>query len=190
MPQAVDCTGSRCAYSRPSMTMRPPGSGRVTPAMILISVDLPEPFSPTRQCTSPAPSEMSTSRKAWTPPKRLEMPVNSRKFAKRDEPLKRSTSMRESAARRRSRPRLDSVRRDCLAAARHGDRPVPQTYLLQSPAIAKSRGRNGRPRRWTRGLQPAGDQTIDRLVVDSHDLVDLDQLAGHVDSRLAKARDF
>ena len=34
--------------------MRPPGSGRCTPEMILISVDLPDPFSPTRQWTSPA----------------------------------------------------------------------------------------------------------------------------------------
>ena len=46
--------GRDAAYSRPSMTMRPPGSGRCTPEMILIRVDLPEPFSPTRQCTSPA----------------------------------------------------------------------------------------------------------------------------------------
>ena len=36
---------SRCARRAP---------GASTPEMILISVDLPEPFSPTRQCTSPA----------------------------------------------------------------------------------------------------------------------------------------
>ena len=48
------------------------------PEMILISVDLPEPFSPTRQCTSPACSVRSTLRSAWTPPKRFEMPDISR----------------------------------------------------------------------------------------------------------------
>src|SRR5690242_20445244 len=82
MPDAVDCTGFRCGCSRPSMMMRPPGSGRSTPEMILMSVDLPEPFSPTRQCTSPADNERSTSRKATTPPKCLEIRWSSRNLAK------------------------------------------------------------------------------------------------------------
>jgi hypothetical protein len=54
--------------------MRPPGCGDSTPETILISVDLPEPFSPTRQWTSPARTSMSTSRSACTPPKTLDMP--------------------------------------------------------------------------------------------------------------------
>ena len=41
--------------------------------MILMSVDLPEPFSPTRQWISPAAMARSTSASAWTPPKRFEM---------------------------------------------------------------------------------------------------------------------
>ena len=86
MPQAVDWTGFRCGYSRPSMTMRPPGSGCSTPEMILISVDLPEPFSPTRQWTSPARKDRSTSRSATTPPKRLEIAWTSRKLAKSGNP--------------------------------------------------------------------------------------------------------
>src|SRR3954467_5050479 len=82
MPHAVDCTGVSCGYSRPRVTMRPPGSGRSTPAMILISVDLPDPFSPTRQCTSPAESARSTSRSATTPPKCLEIRCRSRNLTK------------------------------------------------------------------------------------------------------------
>src|SRR5437763_29580 len=125
MPHAVDCTGFRCGYSRPSMTMRPPGSGRSTPEMILMSVDLPEPFSPTRQCTSPPASERSTSRRATTPPKCLEIRCSSRKLPK---------------ARRCS--------------------------------------------------EASGDQPRDRLAVDAHDLVDLDQLARNVDLRLAEPGDL
>src|ERR1044071_3732412 len=130
MPQAVDCTGFRCGCSRPSMTMRPPGSGWSTPAMILISVDLPDPFSPTRQCTSPAGKDKSTLRSATTPPKCLEIAWRSRKLAKSARDLQPSES------------------------------------------------------------EPAGDEPRDRLVVDAHDLVDLDQLAGHVDRGLAQSRNL
>src|SRR5271165_5567106 len=80
MPQAVDCTGLRCGYSRPAMTIRPSGSGRSTPAMILMSVDLPDPFSPTRQWTSPAGKARATLRSATTPPKRFEIACRSRKL--------------------------------------------------------------------------------------------------------------
>ena len=82
MPQCVERTGFKCGYSLPAIAIRPPGSGACTPEMILISVDLPEPFSPTRQCTSPASSVRSTLRSAWTPPKRFEMPDISRNGAK------------------------------------------------------------------------------------------------------------
>src|SRR5438046_7411349 len=82
MPQCVEKTGFSFGYSLPQMAIRPPGSGDSTPEMILISVDLPEPFSPTRQCTSPTSSVRSTSRSACTPPKRFEMPDISRKVAK------------------------------------------------------------------------------------------------------------
>src|SRR5256714_6241661 len=82
MPQCVERTGFSFGYSLPKMAIRPPGSGDSTPEMILISVDLPEPFSPTRQCTSPTSSVRSTSRSACTPPKRFDMPDISRKVVK------------------------------------------------------------------------------------------------------------
>src|SRR3954452_814644 len=82
MPQCVEKTGFNFVYSLPEMAIRPPGSGASTPEMILISVDLPEPFSPTRQCTSPTSSVRSTSRSACTPPKRFDMPDISRKVVK------------------------------------------------------------------------------------------------------------
>src|SRR6266576_4728532 len=82
MPQCVERTGFSFGYSLPEMAIRPPRSGSSTPEMTLISVDLPEPFSPTRQCTSPASSVRSTSRSACTPPKHFEMPDISRKVAK------------------------------------------------------------------------------------------------------------
>src|SRR6478672_13325432 len=82
MPQCVERTGFSFGYSLPEMAIRPPRSGSSTPEMTLTSVDLPEPFSPTRQCTSPTSSVKSTSRSACTPPKRFEMPDISRKVAK------------------------------------------------------------------------------------------------------------
>ena len=55
-----------------------PVSGSWTPARILISVDLPAPFSPTRQWTSPARRSRSTPRRAWTPGNRFSMALSSR----------------------------------------------------------------------------------------------------------------
>ena len=54
-----------------------PASGRSIPERMLIRVDLPAPFSPSRQCTSPcrAASEMSSF--ARTPGNRLVMPSSS-----------------------------------------------------------------------------------------------------------------
>src|ERR1700738_4264486 len=82
MPQCVDWTGFSFGYFLPEMAIQPPRSGSSTPEMILMRVDLPEPFSPTRQCTSPTSSVRSTLRSACTPPKRFEMPDISRKGAK------------------------------------------------------------------------------------------------------------
>src|ERR1044071_8952085 len=42
--------------------------------MVLTSVDLPAPLSPTRASTSPARTSSSMFFKAWTAPKRLETP--------------------------------------------------------------------------------------------------------------------
>src|SRR5207247_6457645 len=54
------------------VTPRRPASGRWKPAMILISVDLPAPLSPSSPRTSPLRRWRLTSRRAVTGPKRLE----------------------------------------------------------------------------------------------------------------------
>src|SRR4051794_36281032 len=144
------------------MVIRPPGSGAWTPEMILISVDLPDPFSPTRQCTSPASSVMSTSRSACTPPKRLEMLWRERKAvisggASREWRMTNGVSI-GGAARRSGRRRWWTEASGRAAAS------IQSLFaLLQSP----------------------GDQRVDRVVVDLQDLVDLDQLAWNVDLGLA-----
>src|SRR3954471_23624275 len=51
--------------------IRRPSSGFWKPEMILISVDLPAPLSPSRPSTSPLPRRRLTSRSAVTGPKRL-----------------------------------------------------------------------------------------------------------------------
>src|SRR5438034_11120619 len=54
-----------------------PASGWWAPAMTLISVDLPAPFSPTKAWTSPARRSNDTPLSAWTPANALLIPVNS-----------------------------------------------------------------------------------------------------------------
>jgi hypothetical protein len=44
-----------------------PEVGRTAPEIILIKVDFPAPFSPTRACTSPFLNEMDTLSSAFTP---------------------------------------------------------------------------------------------------------------------------
>ncbi len=51
-----------------------PASGRCAPASTLIRVDLPAPFWPSRQCTSPAATSRSTPSRARTPGNCLTMP--------------------------------------------------------------------------------------------------------------------
>jgi len=62
------------ASSRPLMTIDP-WSAASAPEMILISVDLPAPFSPTIAWTSPGCSSRSTPRSARTPPYRFWTPL-------------------------------------------------------------------------------------------------------------------
>src|SRR5918997_726099 len=50
-----------------------PSSGTRSPDRILISVDLPAPFSPRRACTSPGRSSSDTDRSACTPENALLM---------------------------------------------------------------------------------------------------------------------
>ena len=53
MPAACAAAGVAKVTSLPSIVMRP-ASGATTPAITLISVDLPAPFSPRIACTRPA----------------------------------------------------------------------------------------------------------------------------------------
>jgi hypothetical protein len=59
---------------RPSYTIVPV-SAVTAPDRILIKVDLPAPFSPTRARTLPTSTIMSACRMARTAPKRFEIPV-------------------------------------------------------------------------------------------------------------------
>ena len=58
----------------PLKSSRPPGSGAWKPARILTSVDLPEPFLPSRPCTSPGATLNETPASARAPPKVLAIP--------------------------------------------------------------------------------------------------------------------
>ena len=58
-----------------------PSSAAWMPAIVLTSVDLPAPLSPTRPTTSPAWTAKSTRSRAWTGPKRLLTPSSARSGA-------------------------------------------------------------------------------------------------------------
>src|SRR5690242_3715130 len=53
-----------------------PTSGTRTPEATLIRVDLPDPFSPTRACTSPGAQSKSTSLSAFTPGNDFDTPAS------------------------------------------------------------------------------------------------------------------
>ena len=65
-PRSRAASGPWAASGAPSIASVPE-SGWTAPVRILISVDLPAPFSPTMACTSPARRSSDTSRRACTP---------------------------------------------------------------------------------------------------------------------------
>ena len=71
-------SGAAAGPPRRRSTARP-RRGRGSPARILISVDLPEPFSPRRPWTSPGSRLRSTPRSACVPPKLFVSPRASRR---------------------------------------------------------------------------------------------------------------
>src|SRR5215470_4350242 len=73
MPAARASDGAAKAIGSPSSSIRP-SSGGMTPAMILIRVDLPAPFSPSTAWIRPARTVRSAPAKACTPPYRFETP--------------------------------------------------------------------------------------------------------------------
>src|SRR5215471_3203542 len=162
MPHCVERTGFSFGYSLPEIAIEPPRSGSSTPEIILMSVDLPDPFSPTMQCTSPTSSLRSTLRSACTPPKRFEIPDNSRKAAKARPVVK-------VFLRKRINPR-------CIPGPRGQGNATRARHSSEFGPSAS--------------LEPLGDQPVDGLLVDPHDLVDLDLLASDIDRRLAESRDL
>src|SRR5271166_792687 len=75
MPARIASIGCQAVRTRPSTSMAPP-SGVTTPARILISVDLPLPFSPAKQTISLRLTATLTSCRAWTPANALLMPLS------------------------------------------------------------------------------------------------------------------
>ncbi len=67
MPAALAAAGDANETGRPSSSIRP-SSGATTPAMILIRVDLPAPFSPSTAWMRPASITRPASCNARTPP--------------------------------------------------------------------------------------------------------------------------
>ncbi len=82
IPAACASWGLRKRTSWPSMRIRPE-SGKWTPEMTLMSVDLPAPFSPTSACTWPASVAKWTSSSALTPGNDFEMFSSSSKAVMR-----------------------------------------------------------------------------------------------------------
>ena len=80
MPATAAAAGFGNARKVPS-SRNSPASGGTTPAMILIKVDLPAPFSPRTAWILPRPQLKSTLSSARTPPYRLEIPERTRKSA-------------------------------------------------------------------------------------------------------------
>ncbi len=76
MPIASPASGSGISTTSPSHRISP-SSGRWTPARVLMSVDLPAPFCPRMQWTSPARTSRSTPRSARTPAKAFVTPRTS-----------------------------------------------------------------------------------------------------------------
>ena len=76
IPSSSARRGEEIAVSAPSIRIVP-ASGRISPERMPISVDLPAPFSPSRQCTSLRRSVRSTSSFASTPGNDLVIPTSS-----------------------------------------------------------------------------------------------------------------
>src|SRR4051794_5459399 len=74
MPRSTASLGPWIVTSLPSNEIVPASGGWI-PAIVLTSVDLPAPLSPTTATTSPEWTSKSTSLSAWTGPKLLLTPV-------------------------------------------------------------------------------------------------------------------
>ena len=143
--------GWRSATGSPSHSICP-ASGWCTPASTLISVDLPAPFWPSRQCTSPARTSSCTPSSARTPGNVLTTSVS------------RSTTCRLAAASASASPtgRVFGLGHGLLLARRSFD----QWPRLMTPARRRRRW-PARPRRRRRPGGPARTARPGRLPVAS-----------------------
>src|SRR5438552_17467509 len=91
MPSATASAGPCSAVSAPSQRIAPASAGKI-PEMILMSVDLPAPLSPTSATTSPGRTWNRTSVRACTAPNRLLMPRSSRNGPGRAKVMRSSRS--------------------------------------------------------------------------------------------------
>src|SRR6478752_5925314 len=80
MPRLMAAWGSLRDVGSPRQVMVP-ASGWWAPARVLIRVDFPAPFWPSRQCTSPARTSRSTPSRARTPGNCLTIPRITRRGA-------------------------------------------------------------------------------------------------------------
>src|SRR3954454_3845563 len=90
------------------LTRRRPSSGFWKPEMILISVDLPAPLSPSRPSTSPLPRCRLISRSAVTGPNRLATP-STRRTSSDTAPLPHSPDVHVDDHRQQDRDAEDEV---------------------------------------------------------------------------------
>src|SRR6266404_8160691 len=122
MPAARASIGVRKRTETPSSRISPASAG-CRPVMILTSVDLPAPFSPTRAWMVPGATSKATSRTASMPPKLLLMPTR----------LRRATVIAASG---------QNVRRDADAPRRAsdaGDRLVVERDAVDRVALLELR---------------------------------------------------
>src|SRR6185295_2208138 len=122
-----------------------PASGACTPKITLQRVDLPAPFSPSRQWTSPARTESETPSRAVTVPNRFVRPASSSKGAG-GSGLQNFDLAREQ------------VLLDLVELGRHLRR------LARADRDVGSLGPHGQPERLELGLPGTGHQLIDGVL--------------------------
>src|SRR5688572_12096040 len=182
-PAAWASAGDAKDTGAPSRNIAP-SSRRYAPVMILISVDLPAPFSPTRACTSPGSSSSPTPSSAVTPAKRLTIPSMRRTGG---------IAVITEAGGLTGAPRHRSVRvREVLRGVGLVEEPVGEENLRRDLLLAEillDRVEGERPEPWIAldgGAELPGNDRLERgaLAIDGHDDHVLARLPSHGLERL------
>src|SRR3954468_17458074 len=194
MPSERAWSTDLSSTSSPLMISRP-SSGFWKPEMVLISVDLPAPLSPSRPSTSPLPRCRLISRSAVTGPKRLATP-STRRTSSDTAPLPHAPDVGVDDHRGQDRHaedevqvvRVDALERQAVPQYPEEQRSEQRTdhralpAVEQGPADDRRRHRSDhrlrraggvrRDRRGPGGLHDpdeAGQQAADDEVADDHD---------------------